>query len=144
MNEHPQLRIAREIFTTFDTTGSVEPILAAIADDVVLRLTVQPGTPLSGEFRGRAGVLEYFARLPDVVGLADSHTTHYLTGEDQVAAFGHETLHVKRSGQVCLDSRWTTLLTFRGEKIIGILIIEDTGPISAAYPLTTAAPATVG
>jgi ketosteroid isomerase-like protein len=126
------IALLEDIFAAF-LAGNIAPLLAAVTDDVSFRLTVLPGTPLSGEFRGKAGLETYFARHDETVETSDFEISSYLFGGDQVAVVGKETLKVIRSGVVQPGSDWVTIFTFRGDKIASVLVVEDTARIWAAY-----------
>jgi ketosteroid isomerase-like protein len=134
MNQDTRLALLKDIFTAFVERGDVAPLLAAVTDDVSFCLTVLPGTPLSGEFKGKAGMEAYFARNAETVETSEFEVTNYLAGGNQIAVVGRETLKVIRSGEVHRGSSWVTLVDFRGDKIERVLVVEDTAIISAAYP----------
>jgi hypothetical protein len=50
---------AKSIFEAED----FQPLLDRLADDVVFKATIPEGTPISGEFRGKQAVVDYFATL---------------------------------------------------------------------------------
>jgi ketosteroid isomerase-like protein len=127
------LRIIKELFEAFTQRGDIEPLLEAVSDDVQIRLTIADGTPLSGVFHGRAGVRQYFERNAETVQTSEFDILNYLSGGDQVAVVGRETLTVIRSGSVFKNSDWVTLFTFRDGKVVQILVVEDTSGIVAAY-----------
>lgn len=127
------LRIIKDLFEAFTQRGDIEPLLAAVSDDVQLRLTIADGTPLSGVFHGRAGIRQYFERNAETVQIAEFDILNYLSGGDQVAVVGRETMTVIRSGRVLKNSDWVTLFTFRDDKVVQVLVIEDTSGIVAAY-----------
>ena len=133
MNRDTRIALLQDIFAAFIERGDIAPLLAAVTDDVSFRLTVLPGTPLSGEFRGKDGLQTYFARNAETVETTDFEIDNYLAGGDQVAVVGRETLKVIRSGETHRASTWVTLFTFHGDKIERVLVVEDTSPISAAY-----------
>jgi ketosteroid isomerase-like protein len=132
MDQAARIALVEDILAAF-LAGSIAPLLAAVTDDVSLRLTVLPGTPLSGEFRGRAGLEAYFACNAATVETSELEIESYLAGGDQVAVLGRETLKVIRSGEVQRGSDWVTIFTFRGDKIASVLVVEDTARIWAAY-----------
>ncbi len=133
MTEQDRLQTVREIFDSFLSQGDTEPLLAAMSDDVEFRLTVASGTPLSGVFFGKEGVRQYFLRNDETVQTSAIAALSFLAGGDQVAVVGRETLTVKRTGTVVQDADWVTLVTFRGEQITKVLVIEDTSAITAAF-----------
>lgn len=128
-------RLARvkEIFAAFTSSGSGDLLFATVSDDVICQLTIAEGTPLSGTFRGKAGLQQYFERQGEVAEMLSIEITNYLQGGDQIAVVGRESMRVKRSGQVARNLDWVTLLTFRGDQICSILTLEDTSAIAAAY-----------
>lgn len=132
MSTHDRLAISREIFESF-LRGELAPLFSALDDHVELSLTIGAGTPLSGVFRGKAGVERYLSNNAETVEVTQMAVSNYLAGGDQVAVVGRETLIVKRSGEVVEDSDWITLFTFREAKIVKVLIVEDTSRILAAY-----------
>ena len=127
------LRIIKELFEAFAQRGDIEPLLEAVSDDVQLRLTIADGTPLSGVFHGRAGIRQYFERNAETVTTSEFDILSYLSGGNQVAVVGRESLTVIRSGSVFKNSDWVTLFTFKDDKIAQVLVVEDTSGIVAAY-----------
>jgi hypothetical protein len=132
MNEAARLQIAKDLFEAF-MKGDMGPIFAAVADDVTVRLTIPDGTPLSGEFKGKEGLGEYFSRVADTVETTAFEILNYLAGGDQVAVVGRESMTVKRSGAEKKDSDWVMVCTFTGDKISKILVVEELTVIVDAY-----------
>src|SRR4051794_38066225 len=132
MNESENLKLVKYMVEEYQK-GNFEPIAAALSEDVVIRLTVGEGTPLSGTFRGPMGLAEYFSRNADTVETKAMEVTNFLEGGNQVAVVGRETLVVRRSGRMMKDVDWVMLCSFSGTKISEILIIEDTTEILNAY-----------
>ena len=133
MSHDPRIALVQDMFTAFLERGDIGPILAAVTDDVSFRVTVLPGTPVSGEFRGKDGLQTYFARNAETVEATELQVDSILAGGDQIAVVGRETMKVLRSGEVYRDWPWVTIFTFRGDQIERILIVEDTAPVWAAY-----------
>lgn len=127
------LRIIKDLFEAFTQRGDIEPLLEVVSDDVQFRLTIEDGTPLSGVFHGRAGIRQYFERNAETVRTSEFDILNYLSGGDQVAVVGRETLTVIRSGSVIKNSDWVTLFTFRDDKVVQIVVVEDHTAIVAAY-----------
>jgi ketosteroid isomerase-like protein len=132
MDQTARIALVEDILAAL-LAGSIVPLLAAVTDDVSLRLTVLPGTPLSGEFKGKAGLETYFALNAETVETNDLEIANYLAGGDQVAVVGKETLKVIRSGEVHQGSDWVMIFTFRGDQIASVLVVEDTARLWAAY-----------
>jgi uncharacterized protein len=133
MNQQLRVALIKSMFDAFLASGGPGPLLEELTDDAEIRLTIADGTPLSGVFRGKEGLITYFTRNEEVVEIGSMEATSYLSGSDQVAVIGRETLTVRRSGRKVEDLDWVVLYTFRSDKICKIVIIEDTSEIAAAY-----------
>jgi ketosteroid isomerase-like protein len=133
MNDLDRLARVRQIFEAFVTSGSGDLLFATVSDDVICQLTIAPGTPLSGVFRGKDGLQQYFARQAEVAEMESVEVLNYLQGGDQIAVVGRESLRIKRSGETARDLDWVTVLTFRGNQICQLVTLEDTSAIAAAY-----------
>jgi ketosteroid isomerase-like protein len=133
MCEQDRLRTAKHIFDAIVKSGDTSPLVESLTDDVKFRLTVAPGTPLSGIFIGKEGVQEYLARNEEFIQTDKLEVLNYLVGGDQVAVVGREHMTVKRSGSTQWNSDWVTLFTFRGNKIAEVLVVEDTTAIFTAH-----------
>jgi thioesterase domain-containing protein/ketosteroid isomerase-like protein len=128
-----RIELAKDMFEQF-LKGNTAPIFEAVADDVEVRLTIGPGTPLSGVFRGPQGLGEYFARNAAAVEQTAFEIHSFLEGEGQVAITGRESLTVRATGVEVKDSDWVMVCTFNPAGKIGkIVVIEDTSAIAGAY-----------
>lgn len=144
MSQTDKIAIVRAIFDAFEQRGDCSLLLDAATEDAVFSLTVQPGTPLSGEFRGRAGFAEYFRRMSMTLEQNAHQTLSYFASLAQVAVVGRETYTIKRNATVNQNADWLTLFTFRDSRICRVLVIEDTSLLWEAYRSSAAAPAAVG
>jgi ketosteroid isomerase-like protein len=107
-------------------------LLNVLTDDVVCRVTVGPGTPLSGDFVGIDGVKRYFATMPQAVQHLAFNVDDFLANEETAMVTGDETLKVSRTG-VTFSSDGAVVCKYRGDKIYSVLVIENLAPLSAAY-----------
>jgi ketosteroid isomerase-like protein len=139
MTADAKVALLRAIFKAFATTGDVAHLLDNLTDDVVYKLSIGPGTPLSGEFRGRDGVAGYFRDMPSVVDHLGFNAFDFLANEDKAVVTGDETLRVIKNGAVFF-TEWVVVCTFRGDKISHILVVENLGALSQAYDAPPAAP----
>ncbi len=114
-------------------TGDLAPMMSILEEDVTMRLTVADGTPLSGVFQGKEGVLRYLGLNAETVRADSMEVVNYLEGGNQVAVVGRETLTVVRSGRVMKNADWVMLFTFRGDRVKKIVIIEDTHEIATSF-----------
>jgi hypothetical protein len=122
----------RQIFEEMSRTGGIQPLLDRLADDATFKLSLPPGTPLSGEFRGRLAILDYFDRLDEVLEVQEIHTWDFVGNGDQVIVLGDEQFIVRKTGRAC-HSEFAFILDFRDGKIIRVLVIEDLSGVVEAY-----------
>ncbi|HVF18985.1 MAG TPA: nuclear transport factor 2 family protein [Mycobacteriales bacterium] len=77
--------------------GDLEPLLAALADNIVWTSYGDPAAPTAGEFRGRDGVNRYFEGVGAIdITKFDVHTL--IAEEDMVVALGNIDFTVKATG----------------------------------------------
>ena len=122
----------RQTFEEMSRTGSVQPLLDMLADEAVFKLSLPPGTPLSGEFRGRLAIADYFDRLDDVLDVQEIHTWDFVGNGDQVIVLGDEQFIVRKTGRAC-HSEFSLILDFLDGKIVRVLVIEDLSGVVEAY-----------
>ncbi|MDI1481695.1 nuclear transport factor 2 family protein [Polyangium sp. y55x31] len=139
MTADEKLTLLRAIFKEFAATGDPRILLANLTDDVVYKVSIGPGTPLSGEFRGRDGVAEYFRVMPSAVEHVGFNYYDFLANDEKAVVTGDETLRVMKNGAVFF-TEWVVVCTFREDKICHILVVENLGALSQAYDAPHAGP----
>lgn len=120
-------------------TGSLQRLLDNVTDDVVVRITMQPGTPISGEFHGKEGVTAYFAALNEVFEVVGLTITGILAGGDKVAVLPVERVRLRRTQQE-MTLELALVFTFRDGKIARLTAIGDLSAAVEAYREPAAAP----
>lgn len=128
----------RSIFEEMARTGSIQPLLDALADDASYKLSLPVGTPLSGEFRGRDSITEYFERLDEVLDVLEVNTREFVGNGDQVIVLGDEQFVVRKSGRRCA-SEFAFILEFREGQVARVRVIEDLSGIVEAFAAPSAA-----
>jgi uncharacterized protein len=89
MAEHPNVARAREAFATFNR-GDLEGYRRYFTEDVVWH--VGGNHPLSGDYRGRDAIFEYFAQVRELTGgTLRSETQDLLADDAHVGVFAHVT-----------------------------------------------------
>lgn len=141
------LEIAKLLFspTTDPGSGSDEDVARLVrylAEDVVFKATVPPGTPISGEFRGKQAVADYFERLSDIAVFRQERPQEFLTDGDRVVVIGDDTFEIKRTGATA-RSEYAMLLEFRDGLIVRWTIFQDLSAFVDAYRAAEV-PAAVG
>jgi ketosteroid isomerase-like protein len=125
------LALAKRLINPPD--GNWQPLLDHLAEDVVFRVTIPEGTPISGEFRGRQAVVEHFEGLDDLLGFQQEEPMRFFAHEDRVVVLGRETLEVKENGSIVSGSDYADVLRFRDGLIADFLVIQDLTAVVDAY-----------
>ncbi|HLM74437.1 MAG TPA: nuclear transport factor 2 family protein [Polyangiaceae bacterium] len=139
MTANEKIDLLRAIFKEFASTGNPTRLFDNLTDDIVYKISIGPGTPLSGEFRGKAGVAGYFRDMPSAVEHVGFNVYDFLANEEKAVVTGDETLRVVKNGEVFF-TEWVVVCTFRGDKICHILVVENLGALSQAYGAPHAGP----
>src|SRR5688500_16039783 len=79
--------------------GDHGPTLDALADDVVWSDRVLPDNPMSGVYRGKQGVMEFFGKLSGLADFSKFEVRQVLAGDDTVVVLLDTTLTVKATGK---------------------------------------------
>ena len=122
------IALAKSIFEADD----FGPLLDHLADDVVFKATIPEGTPISGEFRGKRAVIDYFANLENVATFRQEKPMKFFGRGDRVVVLGDDSFEIKKSG-VTTRSEYAIVVDFSDGSIASILIIQDLSAIADAY-----------
>ena len=117
-------------------SGRVEDyqvLLDHLADDVVFKVTIPEGTPISGVFRGKQAVAGCFARLGSIAVFHQERPQRYIADGDRLIVLGDDSFDIRKNG-VTARSECATVVTFRDGLITGILIILDLSALAEACP----------
>jgi hypothetical protein len=126
----------RQVFEEMARTGSPQPLLDLMAEDAVYKLTVPPGTPLSGEFRGKRAITDYFGLVDEVLEVQEVRTWDFVGNGKQVIVLGDERFVVRKTGKVC-QSEFAFVVDFRDGEIARVLVIEDLSSVVEAHAATS-------
>jgi ketosteroid isomerase-like protein len=125
------VQLARRLINPPD--GNWQPLLDHLADDVTFRVTIPEGTPISGEFRGKAAVTEHFTRLPDLLEFTQEAPMEFLGDGDRVVVLGRESFEIKKNGRLVSGSDYADVLDFKDGLITNFLVIQDLSAVVDAY-----------
>ncbi len=99
------------ILEEMDRVMDAKPLLDHMAEDVVWKVTIPDGTPLSGKFRGKQAVAGYFARLPEIAEFHQERPLEFIDHGDQVIVLGEDSILVKKTGET-FRSEYATVTDF--------------------------------
>lgn len=120
--------------TTMDAlmSGNPEPLFAAITEDFVIRAVIPEGTPISGEFRGKDGLLRYLQALGEVMEILEVRSDDYTASPDHVVILGYERARVRKTGKL-LECDIATVIGVENGRITKLVALADMSAIVEAY-----------
>jgi ketosteroid isomerase-like protein len=113
--------------------GNWQPLLDHLAEDVVFKVTIPEGTPISGEFRGKPAVTEHFERLPELLAFEQEGPMDFLGAGDRVVVLGRESFEIKKNGATVTGSEYADVIDFGDGLITRFLVIQDLSAVVDAY-----------
>lgn len=113
--------------------GNWQPLLEHLSSDVVFKVTIPEGTPISGEFRGRKAVTEHFKNLGELLEFRQERPMDFFGSGDRVVALGSESFDIKKNGVTVSGSEYADVLDFRDGLITRFLVIQDLSAVVDAY-----------
>ncbi|QEH40015.1 nuclear transport factor 2 family protein [Chitinophaga sp. XS-30] len=123
----------KEALVKADVSGDWSGFLDMMDDDVTFRATIPEGTPISGVFRGKIKVVEYFdAVLPSVASFSQNKPMEFIVDQNKVIVLGDDTYTIVKNGK-SQRSPYAMVIDFKDDKISSILIIQDLSGIYLAY-----------
>jgi ketosteroid isomerase-like protein len=125
-------RSLHETITYVVETSDFEPLFAYLADDVVFKVTIPEGTPISGEFRGKQAVIEYFDRIGEIAEFHQEQPLELLTTENRIVLLGDDSFTIKKTGGTA-RSEYAIVFDLRDGLITRFLIIQDLSAFVDAY-----------
>jgi len=120
--------------TTMDAlmAGNPEPLFAALADGFVIKAVIPEGTPISGEFRGKEGLLRYLQALGEVMEILEVRSDDYAASANHVVILGYERARVRKTGKL-LECDIATVVGIANGKITKLVAFADMSAIVEAY-----------
>ena len=139
MNEQDNLRIVQEGYADF-ARGDVQTLLGKFAEDIEWVIPGSKANPLTGTYKGRNRVAEFFKLLADLTEISTFEPREFIAQGDKVVALGRETGRVKSTGRA-FQSDWAMAFTLRNGKVVKFQEYADTANLDAAFSTAQAASA---
>lgn len=131
------LSLLKNAMAAVERSGSFEPLFDLFADQIMFEATIREGTPISGQFIGKAAVLHYFTDLlPSVAQFVQQQPMEFIVHEDRIIILGDDAYTLTRNNKT-FRSPYAMVLTYQGILIAKILIIQDLSGIYEAYVTAT-------
>jgi ketosteroid isomerase-like protein len=114
-------------------SADLQPFFDALADDVVFKMTIPAGTPISPEVRGKQAVVDHLTNLGRIAEfrLFERPLEYFGSGE-RVVILGQASFVIKKNG-VTARGEYADVVDFRDGLIARFLVIQDLSAIVDAY-----------
>jgi ketosteroid isomerase-like protein len=122
-----------EFVRSFLETEDWPRLIDRLADDVVFKVTIPEGTPVSGEFRGKDAVVEHFGNLANLLEFRQEKPLEYFGSGERVVVLGQETVEIKKNGATVPHSEFADVFDFRDGLVARFTIIQDLTAVVDAY-----------
>ena len=124
-----------DTFKEIDRTGNWQPLIEIMSDSVEFSATIPEGTPISGVFKGKENVRNYFSNiLPSVASFKQNKPTEYFSNEDKVVIIGDDSYTLQINHKT-FRSPYAIVIEFEKDDIIikRITIIQDLSGLFESY-----------
>jgi ketosteroid isomerase-like protein len=122
-----------EFVRSFLETEDWPRLIDRLADDVVFKVTIPEGTPVSGERRGKDAVVEHFGNLANLLEFRQEKPLEYFGSGERVVVLGQETVEIKENGATVPHSEYADVFDFRDGLVARFTIIQDLTAVVDAY-----------
>jgi ketosteroid isomerase-like protein len=113
------------IFDAFNR-GAVQEILDQVSEDALFVGHLDPIVPWSGEYQGKAQILQYFQRLGGAVEVSGHPIDYVMAQDDTVTAQGSVSFTVRETGKPG-SSTWVYVLKLADGKVRSFEQFNDQG-----------------
>jgi ketosteroid isomerase-like protein len=129
MTTEENLAFAKSVLETEDWPRLIDHL----ADDVVFKVTIPDGTPISSELRGKQAVVEHLLNLGSLLEFQQEKPLEFFGNGDRVVVLGQETVEIKKNGVAVRGSEYVDILDFDDGLITRFSIIQDLTAVVDAY-----------
>lgn len=129
MSEKDNLEVVESIFEAFGQ-GNIPFIVDQLTDDVRFAAHLDPVVPWSGEYSGKARVMDYFQALGGSVDVLAHPVDELVAQGDTVVAMGEVGFSVRETGTTG-ESSWVYVWRLRDGQVCGFEQFNDPGLATA-------------
>jgi ketosteroid isomerase-like protein len=129
MDTHENIAFAKSVLETEDWPRLID----RLAEDVVLKVTIPDGTPVSGEFRGKEAVVEHLLNLGNILEFQQEKPLEFFGNGERVVVLGTESVEIKQNGVTVPNSEYATVLDFDDGLVTRFSVIQDLTAVVDAY-----------
>jgi ketosteroid isomerase-like protein len=129
MATQEHIAFAKSVLETEDWPRLID----RLADDVVFKVTIPAGTPVSGEFRGKQAVVEHLLNLGNLLEFRQEKPLEFFGNGERVVVLGTESVEIKENGVTVPNSEYATVLDFHDGLVTRFSVIQDLTAVVDAY-----------
>jgi uncharacterized protein len=129
MTTQENIAFARSVLETEDWPRLID----RLADDVVFKVTIPDGTPVSGELRGKQAVVEHLLNLGNLLEFRQEKPLEFFGNGERVVVLGTESVEIKMNGATVPNSEYATVLDFHDGLVTRFGVIQDLTAVVDAY-----------
>jgi ketosteroid isomerase-like protein len=129
MTTQENIAFTRSVLETEDWPRLID----SLADDVVFKVTIPDGTPISGELRGKQAVVEHLVNLGDLLEFHQEKPLQFFGDGDRVVVLGTESVEIKKNGVTVRGSEYADVIDFDDGLVTRFSIIQDLTAVVDAY-----------
>jgi uncharacterized protein len=131
MSEQENTLLVQQAYGHFQS-GDIPAVLDLLSEDVEWVTAKVEGVPVSGTWRGREQVGQFFQTLSDVQEVRQFEPRDFVAQDDRVVALGHYAWQVKSTGRVW-ESDFAHVFAVRDGKATRFQEYADTAAIADAF-----------
>jgi uncharacterized protein len=131
MSEQDNLKLVQEGYADF-ARGDVQSLLGKFAEDIEWVIPGSKNNPLSGTYKGRNRVGDFFKTLSDLAEISSFEPREFVAQGDKVVVLGREAGRVKSTGRT-FQTDWAMAFTVRNGKVVRFQEYTDTSNLEAAF-----------
>lgn len=129
MSEQENVDKIREMYAAFGR-GDIAALLNDLADDVAWEEPGPHSLPVSGTFRGREGVAQFFEAVAATWEFEEFEPREFIAQGDRVVALGFYRARSRATGRT-MESHWAMAFRLRDGKLTHFREYTDTATIVA-------------
>lgn len=131
MDAQQNKQLAMQAYQMFNDKN-IKGLLAMYQDDVEWIGTDNGHIPTAGNYHGKAGVAQFFAKLDETLEAISFEPQKFIADGDTVVVTGASRWRVKSTGR-SYDNPWVHVMTIRDGKVARFQQYNDTAAAEAAF-----------
>jgi ketosteroid isomerase-like protein len=131
MDAQQNKQLAMQAYQMFNDKN-IKGLLDMYQDDVEWIGADNEHIPMAGNYHGKAGVAQFFAKLDEMLEAISFEPKKFIAEGDTVVAIGDSRWRVKSTGQ-SYDNPWVHVMTIRDGKVARFQQYNDTAAAEAAF-----------